>query len=105
MMRTMLLAVGLAVCPLAKDAAARAEPLPLCDACHAKTATYQVQGMTCDGCAKHVKEALAKEPGVKKVEVDVAGKKVMVEYDGAKTDTSKIRAAIEKLGYKASLVA
>lgn len=104
MMRKLLLAFGVALCSPSHDAAAQAEPVPLCDACHAQTAAYQVEGMSCEGCAKHVKDALAKEPGVKKVEIDLAGKKVTVTYDGAKTDTKKIRDAIEKLGYKASLL-
>jgi copper chaperone len=100
--RSLLLAAGLAVSagssPMAHAAPGLAVPAAQA------TATYDVKGMTCEGCASHVKEALAKETGVMKVDVDLAGKRVTVVYDAAKTDTEKLRKAIEKAGYKASLV-
>lgn len=100
--RSLLLAAGLAV-SASSVRLAHAGPGALVPAAQA-TATYDVEGMTCGGCASHVKEALAKEGGVSKVDVDLAGRRVTVIYDGGKTDTEKLRKAIEKAGYKASLV-
>ena len=54
-----------------------------------------IEGMMCQNCAKHVKKAL-EALGVK-VEVDLAGKKAMVEGD---VDNAAIESAVTEAGYK-----
>lgn len=58
--------------------------------------------ITCNSCKKKLEENIPFEKGVKDMAVDVETKKVSVTYDPAKTNPEKIRAAIEKLGYKAA---
>jgi len=58
--------------------------------------------ITCNNCKKKLEENIPFEKGIKDMKVDVETKKVTVTYDPAKTDPEKIRAAIEKLGYKAA---
>ena len=62
-----------------------------------------VRGMTCDGCAKGVKAALEKAPGVKSAEVSLEKNEASVVYDKAKTTPEALVKAVEKAGYKCSL--
>jgi copper chaperone CopZ len=66
------------------------------------TASFKVEGMTCDGCADKVRTGLAAKDGIVKVTVSVADKRITVEYDAAKLDTGKISKLITELGYKAA---
>lgn len=57
-----------------------------------------VEGMSCSHCENRVKKAVAALEGVTSVTVDLAGKKVTVEYDSpAKPD---FKTAIEEHGYQ-----
>lgn len=58
----------------------------------------------CDKCGKKVQENIGFEKGVKDLKVDVPGKTVTVTFNPAKTDTLKLKAAINKLGYTAEIV-
>jgi copper chaperone CopZ len=49
---------------------------------------------------KKVQENIAFEKGVKDMKVSLADQTVMLKYDSAKTSAEKLKAAIEKLGYK-----
>jgi len=55
----------------------------------------------CSMCEKRILKNIPFEKGVKDVKVDVEKQTVWVEYDAAKTDLSKIKEAIAKLGYNA----
>ena len=55
----------------------------------------------CNNCKAKIENKLPFEKGVKDVQITVADKTVKVTYDPAKTDAAKLKAAIEKLGYKA----
>ena len=58
-----------------------------------------IEGMSCQNCVRHVKEALEAVSGVKSVEVDLAGKSAAVEHgDEATFDT--LKAAVEDAGYE-----
>lgn len=46
-------------------------------------AEFTIAGMTCTDCASHVQLAIARLPGVRKVEVDYAGAIVTIESDAA----------------------
>lgn len=68
-----------------------------------KTATFHVEGMSCQGCGDKVKNALAAIDAVYKVDVKTADKRVTVDYDAKKISPDKISKIItEKTGYKAA---
>ena len=79
----------------------KAEAAPTLSA-HAATVGYRVEGVACESCAKRLRAGLMKVDGVKSVSVDVAAKRVAVDYDAATTDAQRIRAAIEALGFTAT---
>jgi len=58
----------------------------------------------CEHCAEKVKENISYVKGVKDLSVDVPTKCVSISFDTLKTDTLRLRKAIEKLGYSASVV-
>ena len=58
----------------------------------------------CASCGKKVQENIAFEKGVKDLKIDVPGKTVTVTFNPAKTDTTKLRKAINKLGYDAEVI-
>lgn len=63
----------------------------------------RVEGMTCDGCAHHVSEALRKVPGVIEAEVPSwkAGRATVVAAAGVRD--SDLVEAVRKAGYRASV--
>ncbi|MBQ9463322.1 MAG: heavy-metal-associated domain-containing protein [Bacteroidales bacterium] len=58
----------------------------------------------CASCGKKVQENISFEKGVKDLKVDVETKKVTVTFNSAKTDTVKLKKALNKLGYSAEIV-
>lgn len=67
------------------------------------TIEVTVEGMTCDGCASKVRDALAKTDGVTSADVDHASGKVTVHPDGTVDPATlefAIDAAVFDLGYK-----
>ena len=58
----------------------------------------------CANCGRKVQENLSFEKGVKDLKVDVPGKTVTVTFNPAKTDTLKLKTALNKLGYSAEVV-
>jgi|FaiFalDrversion3_1042247.scaffolds.fasta_scaffold00122_1 copper ion binding protein len=67
------------------------------------TATIQIEGMTCGGCAASVHQALATREGVKSVEVSLEKKQAIVTYDPAKVTPKQLADAINQTGFKAKL--
>jgi copper chaperone len=63
------------------------------------TATYTVVGMTCGHCVSAVTEEVSQVPGVKAVDVDLAGGGLTVTSD-APVEESAVRAAVEEAGYE-----
>ncbi|HWQ89355.1 MAG TPA: copper chaperone CopZ [Desulfitobacteriaceae bacterium] len=61
--------------------------------------TLSVRGMSCSHCENSIKKAVGALNGVYEVRVDLAGKKVTVDYDPAKVNIAAIREAIEDQGY------
>lgn len=57
---------------------------------------FNVQGMTCGGCARAVTEAVQQVDPTASVDVDLAGKTVSVE---SSADAGEVKAAIEEAGY------
>lgn len=58
----------------------------------------------CASCGKKVQENISFEKGVKDLKVDVDSKLVTVTFNPAKTDTIKLKKALNKLGYSAEVV-
>ncbi|HOQ00808.1 copper chaperone CopZ [Acetivibrio clariflavus] len=61
--------------------------------------TLNVEGMSCSHCENSVKKAVGALEGVAKVDVDLNGKKVTIEFDPAKVTIDNIKSAIEDQGY------
>ena len=64
-----------------------------------KTATLNVNGMTCGGCVASVKHALAEVPGVAGVEVSLPERQVIVRYDEARVSLDAVGSALQSAGY------
>jgi len=59
-----------------------------------------IEGMSCQHCVRHVKEALEELQGVKSVKVGLENKTAEIELD-SQIDDGAIKAAIEDAGYEA----
>lgn len=64
-----------------------------------KKQTVLIEGMMCQHCAAHVKEALEKLDGVVDVKVDLKGKCAEVKTKGDVAEET-YRKAVEDAGYK-----
>jgi copper chaperone len=60
--------------------------------------TLDINGMTCNGCVKHVTEALRGVPGVTAVEVSLADQRAKIAHDSP-IDRAPLVAAVESAGY------
>ncbi len=60
--------------------------------------TLSVEGMSCNHCVMHVREALVGVPGVTSAQVDLAKKQAIVE--GANFDDEALKAAVADAGYE-----
>ena len=65
---------------------------------------FQVLGMDCASCAANIEIFLKKIDGIEKVNVNLPAAKAAVDFDEKKVSEKEIIEAIEKLGYKASLM-
>ncbi len=64
--------------------------------------TLAITGMTCNGCVKHVDQALRTIPGVTAVEVHLAENRAKVVHDPEQSPVSALIAAVETAGYSAA---
>jgi Cu+-exporting ATPase len=62
--------------------------------------TLKLGGMTCSSCAGTIEKALKRTDGVDKAVVNFAAETATVEFNPVITDLVKLRAAVEKAGYK-----
>ncbi len=62
--------------------------------------SFQVEGMTCQGCEKAIEKAVQKLPGVKTVKASHAEKNTVVEFTENEISQSELAEAIKKTGYK-----
>ena len=67
-----------------------------------RTLALRVEGMTCDSCARHVEQALAKVPGVKGVEVSYPEGRAQVSPPSG-LDPRALITAVKASGYAAAL--
>jgi|YelNatPaOPRAMG01_1025707.scaffolds.fasta_scaffold05384_10 Cu+-exporting ATPase len=63
--------------------------------------TYVAPAIQCDGCANSIKRSLGKLTGVLDVSVDIASKRVEVDFDVEKVDENAILTRLEQAGYPA----
>lgn len=61
-------------------------------------------GMHCSSCAALIERSVKKVPGVTSANVNFAAEKASVVFDGAQASKEDLIAAVEKAGYKASVV-
>jgi copper chaperone len=61
--------------------------------------TLNVEGMSCGHCVKAVESSVGELNGVSSVKVDLEGKKVDVEFNGADVTLDKIKETIDDQGY------
>lgn len=72
----------------------------------AQTAEIKVEGMTCQNCQRHVREAIEAVPGVAEVQVDLAGGRATVTLQpGAEENLQPVFQALEQAGYPGQLLA
>lgn len=62
--------------------------------------TLTVEGMSCGHCKNAVEKAVRGLPGVMAAEVDLAAKRLAVEYDASKNSLDDIKKAVDDAGYK-----
>ena len=65
-----------------------------------QTETLNVEGMSCMHCVNAIKNSVGSLPGVSKVEVDLMGKKVAVDFESDQVTLDQIKAKIEDAGYE-----
>ncbi|MEL7647619.1 MAG: heavy-metal-associated domain-containing protein [Sedimentibacter sp.] len=58
-----------------------------------------IEGMSCQHCVNHVKEALGEICGVKTVDVDLGNKNAFVEL-AHPVDDAKFKEAVDEAGYE-----
>ena len=64
-----------------------------------ETMTFDVKGMTCDNCVRHVTEAIRRVDGVKDARVSLAANSAEV---AGQFDPAAVSAAVEEEGYEAT---
>jgi copper chaperone CopZ len=63
--------------------------------------TLRITGMTCNGCVKHVDQALREVPGVTAVQVSLPDATAKVVHEES-AQISALLAAVESAGYEAA---
>lgn len=65
-----------------------------------QTVEFTISGMTCNGCAEHVKHEVNKLDGILEVNASYENGNAIVEYDQSKTNSAAIEKAINSTGYR-----
>ncbi len=64
-----------------------------------KTATLDIEGMTCASCAAFVEKSLSRTPGVQRAMVNYATEKATVDYLPAQASPASLKEAVLNAGY------
>jgi Hg(II)-responsive transcriptional regulator len=64
-----------------------------------KTATFKIDGMHCDGCARTIEALVSTEPGVHKTTVSFKTREARILFDPQVRNEDQLAAAIRKAGY------
>lgn len=71
-----------------------------------KTETVTIAcNIDCANCVRSIEKNIPFEKGVRNVKVDAKNQKVQVTYNTTQTDTTKLKAAFEKIGKVPTVVA
>lgn len=70
----------------------------------AHVAVIKIDGMTCNSCVQSIEGAVSQRQGVQHVAVSLAGSTGTIHYDPAVTSGEELRAAIEDMGFDASVL-
>lgn len=66
------------------------------------SATFHIDGMHCEGCARTVEALLGAEPGVGRANVSFERGQARISFDAGATSAERLRAAVAKAGYRLS---
>lgn len=64
-----------------------------------KTATFKINGMHCDGCARTIEALVSTEPGVRKATVSLKTREARILFDPLAVSEDRLTAAIRQAGY------
>lgn len=64
-----------------------------------KTATFKIDGMHCDGCARTIEALVSTEAGVRKATVSFKAREARILFDPQVRNEDQLAAAIRKAGY------
>lgn len=67
-------------------------------------ALIKIDGMTCNSCVQSIEGAVSQRQGVQHIAVSLAGSTGTIQYDPAVTSGEELRAAIEDMGFDASVL-
>ncbi|NXF40639.1 ATP7B ATPase, partial [Nyctibius bracteatus] len=68
------------------------------------TAVIRIDGMTCNSCVQSIEGTISQRQGVQRIAVSLAGRTGTIHYDPAVTNGEELRAAIEDMGFHASVL-
>ncbi|KFP65166.1 Copper-transporting ATPase 2, partial [Cariama cristata] len=68
------------------------------------TAVIRIDGMTCNSCVQSIEGTISQRQGVQRIAVSLAGRTGTIRYDPAVTNGEELRAAIEDMGFDASVL-
>ncbi|NXP19686.1 ATP7B ATPase, partial [Scytalopus superciliaris] len=69
-----------------------------------RVAVIKIDGMTCNSCAQSIEGTISQKQGVQCVAVSLSGSTATIHYDPAVTNSEELRAAIEDMGFDASVL-
>ena len=62
-----------------------------------------IEDMTCDHCVETINNAINKISGIKKLEIDLENKLVVVDFDSIQTNLDRIKSTIKQVGFEAKI--
>lgn len=68
------------------------------------TAVIRIDGMTCNSCVQSIEGAISQRQGVQRIAVSLSGRTGTIHYNPAVTNGEELRAAVEDMGFDASLL-
>ncbi|XP_059234012.1 copper-transporting ATPase 2 isoform X2 [Mustela nigripes] len=68
------------------------------------TVVLAIAGMTCASCAQSIEGLISQREGVQRISVSVADGTGVVLYDPSVTNPEELRAAVEEMGFEASVI-
>lgn len=69
-----------------------------------KKIKFQLEGITCTGCAEDMENILRDKDGVLDVSVNYVKGTVHIEYEPGVTDEKKLFASVRNLGFKTRII-